>query len=137
MKWILILVIALFASKPVYALKQRVYYKPAVRSGGSIDAVSYSSAKLNRPARSVDITFKNLDRVSKVNYELSYTANGIPQGAIGTLTPSGSSDARNLYFGTCSKGVCTPHTIITNAQLTVKTTLNSGGVNTKRYRIKW
>jgi hypothetical protein len=78
-----------------------------------------------------------LGSVSKITYTLSYTANGIEQGAVGSLIPSGSAtDTRDLYFGTCSHGVCTPHRGIQNATLLVETSLKSGRRNIKRYRIK-
>lgn len=99
--------------------------------------VSFSSAKLSRGTNSVVLSFKNLDRASKVSYLLSYNANGIDQGAAGSITPSGTSDSRDLYFGTCSKGVCTPHGTIKNASLVVTTSLKTGGTNTKRYTIKF
>lgn len=121
-------------SHPVEAAKLRVWGKVSSLAPGRI---SYSSARLSRPTKSVLVTFTNLGSVSKANYTLSYSANGIQQGVVGTLSPSGkSSDTRDLYFGTCSKGVCTPHTNITDASLTIATTLKNGRMNTKRYVIK-
>jgi len=114
----------------VFAAKKRVR---ASRTVG----VSYSSAKLSRSTNSIIATFSNLSKVARSEYSLSYSANGIPQGAIGSFVPSGrASDTRDLYFGTCSKGVCTPHYGITKAQLTVTTTLKTGATHTKRYLIK-
>lgn len=113
--------------------------KPRVVKKGAqvVSATGYSSARLSRATNSVVVSFFNLNRVKKVTYELSYSAQGIPQGVIGTIIPSGkASDSRDLYFGTCSKGVCTPHYTITGAVLTVTTQRTSGGTNTKRYRIK-
>jgi hypothetical protein len=99
--------------------------------------ISFSTARLSRVTRSVIVTVLNLDKAQKITYELRYTANGIPQGAIGTILPGGkTTDTRDLYFGTCSRGVCTPHTNITGASLVVRTTTTGGGVNTKRYRMK-
>lgn len=100
-------------------------------------AASYSSAKLSRSTNSIVVTFKNLAKVNRVEYTLSYSANGISQGVVGSFIPNGlGSDTRDLYFGTCSKGVCTPHYGITNATLVITTTLTSGKTNTKRYIIK-
>ena len=116
-----------------YAAKPRV-----VKKGASVvSATGYTSARLSRATNSGVVSFFNLNRVKKVTYELSYSARGIPQGVIGAIVPSGkASDSRDLYFGTCSKGVCTPHYSITGAVLTVTTQLTSGGTSTKRYRIK-
>lgn len=121
---------------PALALKKRVFApvkKAVVKSSG----VSYSRAKLSRPTHSVLLTLINLATVSRVDYVLRYTANGLSQGAVGSKVPGGkSTDSRDLYFGTCSKGVCTPHTNIKNASLTVTTTLKSGKIHSKRYIIK-
>lgn len=114
------------------AAKKRVRKAAAPRAVG----VTYSTAKLNRASRSAVVTFINQTNVAKVDYELEYTANGIPQGVIGSISSQGSTTFRDLYFGTCSKGVCTPHYGITNATLIVTTTLKSGATNTKRYRFK-
>ena len=113
--------------------------KPRVRavSAKASAPAAYSSARLSPTTRSVVLTLLNLDRVSKVAYTLSYTANGIQQGVVGSITPSGQkTDSRDFYFGTCSKGVCTPHYNIKNAVLLITTSLTSGGTNTKRYRLK-
>lgn len=128
---ILIIILSITAV-PVFAAKKRV--RKTVSYSGS--SVSFSKAKLNRPSNSVDITFLNLDKTTKVSYELIYSANRTSQGAMGSIAPVGLSDTRSLYFGTCSKGVCTPHRNITGARLVIRTTLKSGGVNTKRYSIK-
>lgn len=117
----------------VHAAKLRV----RKTSAGGGTGISYSSAKLSRTTNSIIVTFQNLMDAKRVQYELSYVANGVPQGAMGTITTTNLvSDSRDLYFGTCSHGVCTPHYNITNATLLVTTQLTSGGTNTKRYRIK-
>ena len=104
--------------------------------GGGVTR-SYSSVKLSRNTNSVLVTFQNLTDAKRVRYELSYIANGVPQGAMGTVQAAGLvSDSRDLYFGTCSHGVCTPHYNISNTTLVITTELTSGGTYTKRYRIK-
>ena len=130
--WIVIL-LSLTLTQPVIGAKLRV--RKATGTTGS--GLSYSSAKLSRATNSVVVSFMNLNKVKRISYTLSYSANGIEQGAIGSLIPSGkATDSRDVYFGTCSKGVCTPHYNITNARLVVTTTLSSGGTYTKAYRIK-
>lgn len=121
----------LISHVPAFAAKVRV------RKSSGAKGVTYSTAKLSRPTNSVIVTFINLGNVSKVSYELSYIASGIQQGAMGSLSVSGqTSDTRDLYFGTCSHGVCTPHYSIKNATLIVRTQFKSGGTNVKLYRIK-
>lgn len=117
----------------MFAAKKRVITS---KSKTTYVGGSYSTAKLSRGTNSVIVSFPNLSNVKKISYTLGYRANGIPQGAIGSVIPVGQSDARDLYFGTCSKGVCTPHYNIKNAYLLVTTTLKSGGVNVKRYVLK-
>lgn len=112
--------------------------KPRVRKVGvPPSGIAYSRARLSRATNSVVLTFLNLDKVKSVTYTLSYVANGIPQGAVGTLAVSGqTTDSRDLYFGTCSHGVCTPHYNLRNVTVLVTTTLPSGATHTKRYRIR-
>jgi hypothetical protein len=132
LSFVVLILAALCLPSDAAAAKKRIF-------GGKPTATvaSYSSAKLSRSTNSVVVTFKNLGRVKRIDYTLSYAANGISQGVVGSFVPNGgSSETRDLYFGTCSKGVCTPHYGITNAVLTVTTTLSNGATNTKRYIIK-
>ncbi len=124
---VLIVFLLLFSSKQVFALKKRIRAARAV----------YSSAKLSRGSHSVVATFNVLPGVARFDYTLSYAANGIEQGVVGSFVPTGGgSESRDLYFGTCSKGVCTPHYGITNASLTVTATLRGGATYIKRYSLK-
>jgi hypothetical protein len=122
----ILLLFLLIGPPSVYALKKRIRAARAV----------YSSVTLSHSNHSVIVTFYALSGVAKFDYTLSYTANGIPQGVIGSFNPSGANNTRDLYFGTCSKGVCTPHYGITNASLTVTTTMTGGATYIKRYVIK-
>ena len=118
----------------VMAAKKRVR---TTAGAGKATGVSYSSAKLSRATNSVVVTFLNLSQVKRVEYTLSYSAKGISQGVVGSFFPSGqSSNSRDLYFGTCSKGVCTAHYNIRGASLVVTTTITSGAVSSKRYIIR-
>lgn len=120
----------------VFAAKTRVR-KPAAKPAAKVAGLSYSSAKISRPSNSVILNLTNLGSVKRISYELSYTAHGIAKGAMGSIAVSGqASDSRDLYFGTCSKGVCTPDYGIANASLFV-TVETSAGTSTKRYRIRW
>lgn len=140
MKRVLILFLLSLASvglfSQVHAAKPRVK-KTIVKSTKTSVATGYSSARLSRGTNSVVVTFLNLSKVSRINYTLSYSANGVEQGVVGSLTPAGqTTDSRDLYFGTCSHGVCTAHRSITGATLTIETKLKSGGTHVKRYKIK-
>ena len=74
--------------------------------------------------------------VARFDYVLSYTANGVEQGVVGSFLPGSGSTSRDLYFGTCSHGVCTPHWGIEGASLTITTTTNGGATYIKRYRFR-
>lgn len=140
MKYIPILFFVLLLLIPsVYAAKPRVQKSAPTVSKKGVAGVSYSSAKLSASSRSVIVSFINLDKVTKISYMLNYTGSAQSQGVGGAITPSGATDSRDLYFGTCSKGVCTPHYNIKNATLLVTATLKSGGTRSKRYilRPKW
>ena len=130
-----ILFLIITATNEVYAAKARAGKTGA--TGGTYVRGSYSTARLSRGTNSVVVSYINLGNVSKASYTLSYLGSGISQGVVGSLTPSGASDSRDLYFGTCSHGVCTPHYNIRNAKLVVTTYLKSGGRNVKLYKIKW
>lgn len=123
---------------PAFAAKKRVRTtaKRTV-SGKKAIGISFSTAKLSRSTNSIILSLFNLDKAQSVEYSLSYATRGISQGVVGSIVPSGQASAsRDLYFGTCSKGVCTPHYNITSGILTVTTTLINGTTNTKRYRFK-
>lgn len=104
---------------------------------GVASGVGYSKARLSRNTNSVIVTFQNLSNVKSISYTLAYKSGGTQQGAMGSITPSGAyTETRDLYFGTCSHGVCTPHRNISGATLTITATLNNGKTNTKLYRMK-
>ncbi len=137
-RYVLIVILFLMILGPaeVYAAKARVAKTGGVTGGKSVGG-SYSTARLSRGTNSVVVSLVNLANVSKVSYTLSYLGSGILQGVVGSLTPSGASDSRDLYFGTCSRGVCTPHYNIKNARLVITTYLKTGSRNVKLYRIKY
>lgn len=100
-------------------------------------SIGYSSVRLSRPTNSLVITFTNLASVKKIDYILSYQAKNLDQGALGSVNPAGNaSEKRDLYFGTCSHGACTPHLNIKNSTLTITSSLKNGQTSIKRYRIK-
>lgn len=137
--FILILFQITAVTHPAYALKKRIPPSaPAAPRNPARHAnkISYSTAKLDRPARSVHVTFQNLESVTRIDYILNYSSNGLEQGAGGSIESSSGTETRSLYFGTCSHGVCTPHWNITNAQILVTAHLKNGGSYVKRYRVR-
>lgn len=87
------------------------------------------SASVAKNKRSTVVTFANLSNVKSISYQLTYDSNKGPQGAGGTIKVTlAKNQSRTLLFGTCSHGVCTYHTNLKNAKLSVDFTLKSGGV---------
>ena len=73
--------------------------------------------------------------VASVRYNLVYQSNQVTRGAGGT-TQIGDTSAKQLLFGTCSGAVCTFHENISNARLSIVSTLSNGTTVLKPYRIK-
>jgi hypothetical protein len=137
---LLITLLSLTFIPTIEAAKPRVRGGSVARKatgGGSGGGAGYSKAKLSRPTNSVQLTFMNLGSVKGISYTLSYLSGSTQQGAVGSFNPAGATTgSRDIYFGTCSHGVCTPHRNIKNAVLLVHTTLTSGKTHTKKYIIR-
>jgi len=130
--FIFLALISFLMTPSVYAAKVRVRKPRAAKTG-----VSYSSAQISPNTHSIHLSLTNLANVKNVTYELSYSSWDVPQGAMGSIVVSGqSSDSRDLYFGTCSHGVCTPHYGLgPKASLTVCSVMTNGTEWCKRYNI--
>ena len=142
-KLIVFLLIFAFFSFPKTALALKV----RTSRGGGTSSTSGSfistggrvttSARFRGDRRAVIVNFAGLSNANSVNYSLTYDSNGLAQGAMGTMTNiAGSSDSRELLFGTCSHGVCRYHTGITNARLVITSKLKSGITTRKSYKLK-
>ena len=120
------------ASAGKAASQPAVKSAPVSRSKGVSAKISFGS---NRKA--LNITFSKLIVSKKVDYALTYKSNGKQEAVIGTVNSNESDGAtRELLFGTCSSGVCTYHTGITEAKLIITTTLSNGRKVVKPYRLK-
>ena len=138
-KLIVFLLIFAFFSFPETTLALKARTKRGGSGGGSywLGNRVGNSAKFNSTRTGIVISFSGLSNATSVTYSLSYNANGIPQGAMGTITnPEVSTDTRELLFGTCSGGVCRYHSNITNAKLVITSKLKSGYTTRKTYRIR-
>ncbi|MFZ5365919.1 MAG: hypothetical protein ACOZBZ_01360 [Patescibacteria group bacterium] len=133
--------ISIFSLFHLLALSEASAKKKIIRRGVS-SVVSGGSRlvikpKLRSDRRALIVNFSNLGVVSSFSYELIYTANSIPQGVSGTVTPTGEqSTQRELLFGTCSKNVCRYHRGISGMKFVVTSTLKSGLRVRKTFRIK-
>ena len=147
MKKITIILISLnifFSPLPALAARKRVRVEAPAKSGGGGAAVQRSayggvssSVKLRGDRKAITLTLSNMGGVSSVSYQLTYIANGVSQGVMGKVDPAlEATAARELLFGTCSHGVCTYHTNISNMRLKVSSHLASGITVIKPYRIR-
>ena len=141
-QFILIFFLAALLFPPLtLAARKRVRVKrPATRTGGvrrSAYGNTSSSVKFRPDRKALLLTISNMGNVDSVSYQLTYLADGTSQGVMGEIDLSLESAAtRELLFGTCSAGVCTYHTNISNMKLTVSSHLTSGVTVIKPYRIK-
>jgi hypothetical protein len=85
--------------------------------------------------RAVLVNFSGFNKLKSVSYDFFYKSNGVSQGAEGTVALD-DADTKTLLFGTCSSGVCTYHTNITDAYLKITSILKDNRKVIKTYRLK-
>ena len=128
-----------FFSTPAEAKKQLPQASSSKSSAARVSSGAGVgvSVKFTNYKRAIVGTFTNLGIASSVTYQLTYTQNGINEGAGGSISDlSSGMTTRQLLFGTCSKGVCRYHTGIKNAKFVVTTTLKDGKKISKTFRLK-
>lgn len=133
---IFLLVFLVFSPTEVLAAKKRVNRGGTTVTSGTVSRGVQSSVRLKANRLGLILTLSGFGNVTSVSYQLTYTTNGIPQGVMGTVQPSGGIETRELLFGTCSKNVCRWHTNIRDARLIVTSKLKSGLTIRKSYRIR-
>jgi len=129
-------VISLLAVQSVNAkLLPRFQGKPAAKVVVATGVVVSPRLRFDRGA--LVVYFGNLNKANSVTYTLMYQSSGVDQGVSGTLdSANGNSLTRELYFGTCSSGVCRPHGDLSNMKLEVTSDLTSGKKTLKRFKIR-
>lgn len=135
-KVLLIIFVLVFLVKPsTYAAKKFVPKKTAVRYTpvSSIPAqVSYRPDKLG-----LNLSFRNFTGLDYVSYSFTYNTNGIAQGVGGKVTAANNpTSARELLFGTCSRGACRYHYNLSGARLVLTARFLNGRTVSKTYSIK-
>lgn len=123
----LTIILTIFLSLP--SLIQAKRKLPALKSSSSTKSSSTGvtvKVKFRGDRKAVILNLSNLSPAKNVSYELQYDADGITQGAGGSVTISGNTESREILFGTCSGGACRYDKNIKNAKLTVTTTLKNG-----------
>jgi hypothetical protein len=133
-----ILILLFFlAGSPALAAKKRVAKTTVKRTTNAATSTQGVKAwvRLRADRQALLIDFSGFNNLKSGSYELTYNANGIPQGVSGTIILNDTS-TKTLLFGTCSAGVCSYHRHITNARLKITSFLNSGQKVIKIYRLK-
>ncbi len=106
-------------------LLPRFQGKPAAKAVVVSGVVVSPRLRFDRGA--LVVYFGNLNKANSVTYTLMYQSSGVDQGVSGTLdSSSGNAITRELYFGTCSSGVCRPHGDLNNMKLEVISELTNG-----------
>lgn len=125
-----------FLSKPsgIFAAKKFGVKAGVYRTGPS----AIPAVVRYRPDRQgILMSFLNFNGIDSVSYLFTYSTNGTPEGAAGTVTANNDPTSdRELLFGTCSRGVCTYHYNLANARLVLHAKMTNGTTVTKSYRIK-
>lgn len=130
----LLMVFALSVPFSSEAAKKRTWKATAASTSSATPSIS---AKLTGWKQYLTLTFRGVSSTTGIDYELTYSGNGIEQGVFGSIKPAEGNVARTLFFGTCSHNVCVSHRNITNARLAVTYKLKSGQTLVKKYKIKY
>lgn len=118
-----------------YAAKRFVPKKTTVKSAavsGIPALISYRPDKLG-----LNLSFRSFTGLESVSYSFTYNTNGMAQGIGGKVTADNNpTAARELLFGTCSRGACRYHYNLSGARLILTAKYLNGRTASKSYRIK-
>jgi hypothetical protein len=92
-------------------------------------SIQVSLTKSTTAANTVVVSVKGLaGKMVSVAYELTYISQSISQGVTGKSIDLAGKDSfqRDIYLGTCSKNVCTPHLGVSKVNLVLVFTDTSG-----------
>lgn len=120
--------------QPCEAARQRAR-KPRDTSAPLVSRGVRAYVRFRPDRRALLISFSNFGELESGRYELIYEANGVAQGAGGSII-LGDTDSKTLVFGTESSGVFNYHNNITNARLSIVSVLKDGTTVLKPFRIR-
>lgn len=130
-----VLFLIILSAPTVFAAKKFVPKKSTVKYtavSGIPAVVSYRPDRLG-----LNLSFRNFSGLESVSYSFTYNTNGMAQGAGGKVTAANNpTAARELLFGTCSRGACRYHYNLSGARLTLTARYTNGRTSSKSYRIK-
>jgi hypothetical protein len=117
---------AVFSGAPAPAVTADISPTPVAPVDSSI---SVELTKSITTANTIAISAKGMNgKMKSVSYELTYESKGVMQGATGTSVDVTGKDSfeRDIYLGTCSKNVCTPHLGVSKVSLVLVFTDSAG-----------
>ncbi len=117
---------AVFSGKPAAEVTQDL--TPA--EVAPVDAsISVDLTKSTTADNTVVVSVKGMGgKMVSVAYELMYESKGVTQGVTGKSVDVSGKDTfeRDLYLGTCSRNVCTPHIGVSSVNLVLVFTDSAG-----------
>ncbi len=124
-------------SNPSQTEAAKKFVKKSVSKAKVVTGSIPSLVKYRPDRQGIYMSFLNFNGIESVSYSFTYSTNGNPQGAGGTITSANNPTMqRELLFGTCSTSVCTYHHNLTNARLVLTAKMTNGKTIGKSYRIK-
>lgn len=96
---------------------------------------AWDKLKLRSDKHAILLVLGGMKHTDTVSYQLTYTADSVPQGIESYHTPSDGNTQKELVFGTCSGSDCTYHQNITDMEFQIKFKLKDGHTITKKYQI--
>ena len=122
---------------PLDVLAAKKFAKKTVSGSKSYPSSIPAVVKYRADKRAIFLSFTNFNNIESASYSFTYSTNGNPQGAGGTINSGNNPGAqRELLFGTCSTAVCTYHYNLTGARLVVSVKYKNGKTASKAFRIK-
>ncbi len=134
--WIWLLLGFLMMPDKIEAAKPRNWAGTRVAVTATSGGTPWVRAKLTKWKQYVFLSLGGLGNVESVDYELTYSGNGMEQGVWGTIK-GGANVSRELFMGTCSHGVCVAHKNISGIKLGLTYKMKDGKTTVKRYKVRY
>ena len=95
----------------------------------------WNKLKLRSDHQALLLLLGGMQHASKIEYQLTYSTNGVAQGINGSHEPALGNTQKELVFGTCSNNDCIAATNITDMIFELRVALENGQTLVKRYQI--
>src|SRR3990167_6460320 len=95
----------------------------------------WNKLRLRGDHQALLLSLGGMQHAAKVEYQLTYSTNGVAQGINGSHEPSLGNTPKELVFGTCSNNDCIAATNLTGMIFELRVALENGQTLVKRYQI--